>query len=143
LRQSIFDPAILYDKGILEAILEILEEGSKTLLVFNFLIFTDFSRWEQLLVKRLLDFMSAIVQTGELNLMYKCYNPILIICLCCEFLTKIGNAISFFKQEANNMSVELQRLGEKLIENMQEDFVATIFMDTDFLDRTVLNMITN
>jgi hypothetical protein len=111
--------------------------------VFNFLIFTDFSRWEQLLVKRLLDFMSAIVQTGELNLMYKCYNPILIICLCCEFLTKIGNAISFFKQEANNMSVELQRLGEKLIENMQEDFVATIFMDTDFLDRTVLNMITN
>jgi len=52
--------------------------------------------------------MSAIVETDELNLMYKCYNPILIICLCCEFLMKIGNAISFFKQEANNMSVAMQ-----------------------------------
>jgi len=37
----------------------------------------------------------------------------------------------------------MQQLGEKLIENMQEEFVAMIFMDTDFLDRTVLNMITN
>jgi hypothetical protein len=26
---------------------------------------------------------------------------------------------------------------------MQEKIIATIFMDTDFLDRTVLNMITN
>jgi len=36
----------------------------------------------------------------------------------------------------------LQELGSKLIENMREDNMKPIFMDKDFLDRTVLNLIT-
>ena len=43
--------------------------------------------------------MEAIVETKEQNLMYKCTNPIMTICLCCEILTNIGNAINQFKHE--------------------------------------------
>lgn len=75
--------------------------------------------------------------------MYKCYNPILVICLCCEFLTKIGNTISFFTHTCASLSGDLQSLGEKLIENMDEDIVESIFMDNDFLDRTTLKLITD
>jgi hypothetical protein len=75
--------------------------------------------------------------------MFKCYNPILVICLCCEFLAKIGNAISLFKHEGHNLSIELQNFGEKLIQYMPEEFIEKIFMDTDFLDRTVLKHITD
>lgn len=76
--------------------------------------------------------------------MYKCYNPILTICLCCENLTKIGNAISMYKHEGHNLSGDLLGLGEKLIAEMDEDedFIEYIFMDTDYLDRTVLKLIT-
>jgi len=39
--------------------------------------------------------------------MYKCTNPILTICLCCEMLYKIGNAINYFKHEGDGLSGRL------------------------------------
>ena len=78
----------------------------------------------------------------ELNLMYKSYNPIMSVCLCCEFLEKIGDSISIFKHDCSNASGDIQNLGEQIIENMSKDYVPNIFMDTDFLDRTVLKLIT-
>jgi hypothetical protein len=64
------------------------------------------------------------------------------ICLCCEFLERIGDAMSIFKHECSGLSGDIQSLGEQLIDSMNGDFVPTIFMDTDFLDRTVLKLIT-
>lgn len=104
-RNTIIQASYLNDKEMIHIILGILKQGTKIELVLNVLIFADFSRWEQDDIKMLIEFMSEIVDSGEQSLMYKCYNPILTICLCCEFLMKIGNAISFFKHEAHNLSV--------------------------------------
>mmetsp|Transcript_37727 Transcript_37727/g.57768 ORF Transcript_37727/g.57768 Transcript_37727/m.57768 type:complete len:137 (+) Transcript_37727:1216-1626(+) len=135
---------MLYDDEIIEVILKILNQGNKTELILNVLIFADFGRWKQEKLRRFIDFIGEITDSSkEQNLMYKCYNPIMTICLCCEFLMKIGNAISLFKHEGNNLGADLQDLGEKLIDNMEEDFIETVFMDTDFLDRTVLKLITD
>jgi hypothetical protein len=58
---------------------------------------------------------------------------------------KIGNAISLFKHEGINLSLDLQGLGEKLIEDMLDTdwYIENIFMEHDFLDRTVLKLITD
>ena len=134
---------MLYRDEMVEKILEILKQGTKTEIVLNMFIYADFSRWKQDYIKEFIEFIKQFVESKEPNLMYKCYNPILTICLSCEFLTKIGNAIAFFKNEVNNLISQLLTLGEKLIENMNSNVVSIIFMDTDFLDRTVLKLITD
>jgi hypothetical protein len=87
--------------------------------------------------------MNEFVESGEQNMVYTCYNPILTICLCCEFLMKIGEAIGYFKHEGEILSLRLQDLGNKLIDGIEIKYVNDIFMDTDFLDRTVLKIITD
>jgi hypothetical protein len=84
-----------------------LKQGDRTELILNVLIFADFGRWEQDDLKELIDFIESITDTMEQNLMYKCYNPIQTICLCCEHLMKIGNAISLFKHRGNNVGGDL------------------------------------
>ena len=86
-------------------------------MLLNVLIFADFGRWLQNEVRDFLDFIDeSVLGANEQNLMYKCYNPILVICLCCENLTKIGKAISLFAHRGNNLSSSLQGLGEQLID---------------------------
>ena len=81
--------------------------------------------------------------------MYKCYNPILSVCLCCEFLTKIGSVKSALKTEGETLKGEILRLGEGIIGNFDpnpethEDLIKRIFLDSDFFDRTVLKLITD
>jgi hypothetical protein len=41
----------------------------------------------------------AIDAEKELNLMYKCYNPILVICLFSEQLAAIGDAKTKFEND--------------------------------------------
>jgi hypothetical protein len=72
-----------------------------------------------------------------------CYNPILVIALSAEFLYKIGNSISIFKHDGKILSNQLIQLGRKIIENMEGTVVSKVFLDVDFLDRTVLKIITN
>ena len=89
------------------------EQGDRTEMLLNVLIFADFGRWSQKDVRRLIEYIELFVDPSfEQNIMYKCYNPILVICLCCEDLTKIGNAISLFKHRGNNLKNELLNLGE-------------------------------
>ena len=107
LRSSLIPAIMLNQPQMILTILEILHEGTKTELILNVLIYADFSRWKQTDIKTFIDYVSAIVDSSEQNLMYKCYNPVLTICLCCENLMKIGNAISFFKHESDNLSIEL------------------------------------
>lgn len=71
-----------------------------------------------------------------------CYNPILVIALCCEFLCKIGDNIRIFHQEARVIAGKLQVLGYKIVEDMEETVLQRVYMDIDFKERTVLNIIT-
>jgi hypothetical protein len=112
-------------------------------MILNVLIFADFGKWKVGDLDALITFIESLTENKEQNLIYKCYNPVQTICLSCEHLMKIGNSISLFKHRGNNLSLDLQSLGEKLIENMPEDFIHHIFMDSDFLDRTVLKLITD
>ena len=115
-------------------------------MLLNVLIFADFGRWLQSKVKTFIELIDQFVDASiEQNMMYKCYNPILVICICSENLTKIGNAISMYAHRGKNLTNELLNLGEQLIAEMDEegkpDLIENIFMDTDFLDRRVLKLI--
>ena len=77
--------------------MEVLRDGTKTELMLNVLIFCDFGAWKPCSIEDFLDFLGEIVDPDkEQNLMYKSYNPILSICLICEFLGGIGDAISVY-----------------------------------------------
>ena len=69
------------------------------------------------------------------------YNPILAICLCCEFLFKIGKNVKIFELECAKTAMALMELGHKIIENFDDDKIDPIMNDTDFRDRTLLKMI--
>lgn len=79
----------------------------------------------------------------EPNMSYMCYNPILMICLSCEILNKIGEAYSILKQECLEHSEELLKLGEKLLDEMDKEVVNILYMDVDFLDRTTLKLVSD
>lgn len=79
----------------------------------------------------------------EKNRICLSYNPILTICLACMHLNTIGKQISLFRHRGHTVSMALLDLGVEIIaslENMKK--VRTIFMDQDFKNRTVLNLIT-
>lgn len=64
-----------------------------------------------------------------------CFNPIQVICLCCEFLGLIGEAISEFAHTGVTLSAELLALGESIVDcDTLEDPLAVekIFMEADF-----------
>jgi hypothetical protein len=66
----------------------------------------------------------------------------LTICLACEQLSKIGQKVAIFKHECKTFIDDMLQLGNKIIANLDEKNVSAIFMDKDFKDRTVLNLIT-
>ena len=69
-------------------------------------------------------------------------NPILFICLACEYLTTIQNSISIFRHTCNIIVTRMQGLGQKIVENMDFETIEKIFMDQDFKNRAVLKIIT-
>jgi hypothetical protein len=73
--------------------------------------------------------------------MYRCYNPILVLCLGCEILKGIGSIISAYRDQTYGMCEDLPLMGEKIIENLDPADIETIFMESDFKDRTVLKLI--
>ncbi len=78
-------------KIIIKHILEILAVGSKSELILNVLLFADFSRWKQKSLRVFLDMLKEIIGSGhEQNRILLCYNPVLAICLACEFVNKVA-----------------------------------------------------
>jgi hypothetical protein len=76
--------------------------------MLNVLIFCDFGQWKQNQITEFIEFLAEMVDPDiEQNMMFKSYNPIMSICLCCEFLDKIGDAISSFKHECSGLSEEI------------------------------------
>jgi hypothetical protein len=78
--------------------------------------------------------------------MYCCYNPILAICLVCESLDRIGGDNARYQLDCENISTALQSFGSKIIDNIdpkEKQIIESIFMDTDFEDRTVFRIITD
>lgn len=113
---------------IIKEILKIFEQGSKTELILNILIYTEFHHWEQKHLKVFVkNIKSILISSHENNRILLCYNPILSIALSCEFLSKVGDACNIFEEECKVLIKEMLRLGRKIIYNMDEDRVPKIF----------------
>ena len=65
------------------------------------------------------------------------------ICLINIFLKSIGEIKASYEHETKMLSSELLNLGEKLIENFENSIIVErIFLQTDFLNRSLLKLTT-
>lgn len=89
--------------------MDILARGSDTELILNVLIYAKFGLWQQDQLTDLIDFLETMTDPDQIdsNLLFKCYNPIMVLCLSCEILQKIGEAMSLFKHRGNTLSQSL------------------------------------
>jgi hypothetical protein len=134
----------LIREDIVYKVIDILNHGAKTELVLNVLLFTDFTRWEQKLKRRFIDEVKEILQSGhEKNRILLCYNPIMSISLCCEFLDRVGATANIFKGECKKIIEGLLVLGTHIINYTEEDKIDKLFHDTDFKDRTLLKIVSS
>lgn len=112
-------------------------------MMLNILLFTNFRQWSgQEDLNKLVEFAGDVIDPDkEMNLVFICYNPIIAICLLAETMKRIGEAVKFFGHTCACISDDLLRLGEKLIETMDETIIESVFTETDFLNRSVLKII--
>jgi hypothetical protein len=144
LKTSIFGISLLSTTVIIDEFLNILRSNTKNELVLNCLNYADFTRWPQKRIRSFIQQVTEIIKRPrDRNRILLCYNPILVISLCCEFLIKIGNNIQIFHQESRVISTKLQKLGEKIVDQMDESVIARVYTEVDFRERTVLKIITS
>lgn len=117
---------------------------SKTEFVLNVCLFAELSMWSQDDLRRFVEAIEQITSDNnhETNRIVLCYNPILTICLACEQLSLIGGKVAIFNHQCKTLVEEMQMFAQKIIENLDEANIQAIFMDSDFKNRTVLNLIT-
>lgn len=129
---------------VIDDILAIFKTMSRTELLLNTLMYTDFGRWEQRQIRIFIKHISSIVSSGhEQNRILLCYNPIMAISLACEFLVKISRKINIFRHEGMIIKNNLVILGHKLVEQLEDDKIDKVFLDLDFKDRSTLKIITD
>jgi|LauGreDrversion4_2_1035121.scaffolds.fasta_scaffold283033_1 hypothetical protein len=93
-------------------------------LTLNCMGFADLSRWPQRKIRVFINQVNEIVKRPrERNPITLCYNPVLVISLCCEFLLSIGRDIKIFEEEGKVLSRKLLLLGKKIISTMSEDVI--------------------
>lgn len=69
------------------------------------------------------------------------YNPIMTIALGILVLKSIGKAVALISHDCDALAGDLEELGNKIVENLEDENLRQIFMDTDFKDRTVFNIV--
>lgn len=100
LKNSIIGTNLLSQPEVIQEILGLFETGSRSELLLNVLLLSDFNHWEQTYLRQLLDILKEIVEAEqEQNKIILCYNPVLAIALSCEFLDKIANTKNIFRHE--------------------------------------------
>lgn len=105
-------------------------------------MFTDFRKWSKTDIRRLIDYITEIAKSGhEQNRIMYCYNSVLTICLGCEFLKDIGKNVSVYTQEAYYAVNKILTLGGKLIGSIGNKHIEATYLERDFKDRTVINII--
>ena len=98
LQRAIYGASELCEPEVMDALTEQLQLKSKTEFILNILIFADFGRWGQKRLETLVEIFAEMTDANvEKNRIVLSYNPILTICLSCQHLTSIGNAVSQYK----------------------------------------------
>lgn len=114
-------------------------------MMLNCLIFANFTCWNSGDLSSLIDEISEVTTNVpvEQNRILMAYNPIQLICLSCQHLASIAKSVSLYSHQCHTLIDELQDLGSKLIDNFENtEVLEFLFMDIDFKDRTVLNLVT-
>ena len=94
----------LAKEEIIKSIKEQLAMRAKTEFVLNILCFADFGRWGTADLGELVAYFEEMLEPAyEENRIVLSYNPILTICLACQHLTSIGNAISQYKHQGQSL----------------------------------------
>ena len=102
LRSSIIGINLLTAPSVLQHLLDLFAQRAKSELLLNVLLFSDFTRWETVKLKALLEMIAEMVtEEHEQNRIMLCYNPIMAIALGCEFLDQISNNKNIFRHECN------------------------------------------
>jgi len=100
LRNSILGANLLVQPYVIEKILGQLKRDAKSELILNVLLFSDFTRWEQINLRALLEMLEEIaIEEHEQNRILLSYNPILAIALSGEFLNKIAENKNIFRHK--------------------------------------------
>jgi hypothetical protein len=143
LRNSIIGSNLMVQPYVIQQVLKIFGRGSRSELLLNVMLFSDFTRWEQINLRALLNMLKEIVtEEHEQNRILLCYNPILAISLSSEFLDKIAENKNIFRHECNIVKNQLMTLGKHIVENIEDEKIERVFLDADFRDRTVLKIVT-
>ena len=99
------------DESVIAAIQEQLDQKNKTEFILNILIYADFSSWKGDL-EALVGYIGEITEEAyEENRIVLSYNPILTICLACQHLASIGDAVTKLLHECEGTSEALLDLG--------------------------------
>jgi hypothetical protein len=84
-----------------------------------------------------------VYENHEKNPITIAYNPILIICLACEQIKFIENNFISLKHECKIVRSRMLILGDKILDNYNDQKLSKVFLDSDFKDRTLLKIITS
>jgi hypothetical protein len=128
---------------MIEELLSNIEKGKRIELCFNILIYTDFSRWKQVDIKRLISFTESVTKENDEN------NPILLtantgmaLAHACEFLVLIGRSLKIFSRQSQYLIDRIGLLSAKIVENIDDDLIETIFLARDFKERSLFKIVT-
>jgi len=142
LKESLFGMQFLSEPTVVAEMLYLLSTRAKTDFILNTMPFANFAQWSQTDCGEFIGYMEEMANFSHFdNRIVLTYNPILTICLACETLTRIGDSIAFFKHDGITINESLLALGNSVVSGMKQSSIKAIFMDEDFKDRAVLNII--
>ena len=128
---------------MIEELLSNIGKGKKIELWFNILIYTDFSRWKQTDIKRLISFIESFVkENDEKNNILLTANTIMVLAHAWEFLLLIGKTLKIFSRQTQQLIDRIGNLSAKIVENIDDDLIETIFLGRDFKERSLIKIVT-
>lgn len=107
------------------------------------MIYSDFGRWPQKQVRRLINFIVGLIsENEEKNLILLTSNSLMVLAHAAEFLNKISYTVKLFKKQSMYLLENINLLADKIVDNTADELIESIFLDLDFKNRTLFNIIT-
>jgi hypothetical protein len=144
LSEQFFDLGYMHNERVIEWIVARMNSGQNILFPLNLLLYANFRKWKNELLREFVTAAFKITKPDlERNIMLISHNPLLTLGLLIQFLNRLKAEFNEFDTDCQKLVEKFQIMGKMIIENMRFDHVEDIFMERDFLDRTVLNIITD
>jgi hypothetical protein len=112
LRKNIFDKQIFKQAKVVDEMISMLNDGSKTNFILNTLNMVDISVWDNKKIEELLEkFSNFVEEIFDKNKLLMSYNPLMSIALSAELCDKISNARAKFYNDAKGLRDDVLDLG--------------------------------